>query len=546
MYLNSQWNANFAQLLSYGPFSTAVLRRDINEVSQHLERDSAVALLEQSGLNQTPLHLASDWPDGLALILTYVDEYEAINATDANNESALNYTINQNSTHCFRLLMSTGLVRQYFDHRLIGYGIKPLIPEIYLCIAEVMSSSCEQLIHEAQRLISCKEWDRYALLRDRTFDSSVIDLLDQLHFDDKEKVNRISLLIPQRGNIFHNIPFWGSVQSTNLILALLSSGFGEIDTTWNGVSPVMCWRSKFFAHEDEFCAILMNKELDLYRRIPEDLIKPSDISNDSTAGQCLAIHKVASTHGWCLPEKSSLNLENPSEVAKESSSKYWEIIFTDQSADTSSCGCSMLGHTALTLFLKHLDFLPFLRCIKSGLNNPAVMLHIGSILERTARIFIFQELGLTHTCLSYYSWWNIDSWPDPMVTGPSADEIRDIQWEEEEGLARLEKTLRAVMIKISENQAPWPYFIEHDFLNHILVAIEDTEAPVGEQDIYQIKAAGVVIEEDDEVYSHLNQGDDEERFAVSDDEDHLANGEPEELRYTYSWQKKQEVLFTAS
>jgi hypothetical protein len=498
-----------------GILSTAILSKDQEAVEKILQKWPC-SINERNSLGQTPLHLAADWPWATNRLLA------AGTPADIGDKTSL-YPLNYASMVCcwavFESLLDSGSPILAHGNGpfswnklgLFGLNAESLPPQTFshLCIA--LADRRKRLKELATRVLSSTEQSKLISSNPGLLDSKAGEVYKTI--SDRYYEIPSDLQVPLNTSTVYHTPRLKPAEMSKLY----DIGFREVDTQDNfGYTPFMVvvsnWRHITDVSVFEW---LISKGVDPLAKIGK-------------SGTAYIHYLAISLAGSALERLESLHRRSQTLSVAAITDFIPGLRFIIQEAglevkDQCQCRCSPDGCSPLHLLLNYtlsylhlsiseesygcadckfrLKTLPeqegiLEKCV--GDYSRSIYYFVTWVLEfvyenegiphsayqNVIRLFLFLELGLTHTCLTSRHWIHMDLMPE--------DELHEIQEEEKETLLDLETLCKEGSALLALYEAPFYEFL-NDFLSEVRAR---PQAKLSKENIRNIEEIGVVLEQD--------------------------------------------------
>ncbi|KAL9024600.1 MAG: hypothetical protein Q9196_006400 [Gyalolechia fulgens] len=465
----------------------AVLNRSAPHLRAALQR-SRISIDEQNEVGQTPLHLASNWPCGLSLLLAHGADVEK---TSNSGLKPVDYAIMYGCPEGVELLLKAGCS---FDHGSFA-----------LCSRNIFEFAVVFLGLSVTHVTNLK-------LRGNYFE--VVEIIIKDLALRRDSVSENSQILTsgntQAGTFYRSLrgetPLLRSVFSAmhtvyhcpqltvKVANVLWETGFREIDLLdEHDRTPLMVvgekdpFRLDNNRHDvSEFSFWLYQKGASLYRPCPVTLQPDSeDIGDTASGSEHRVIHFLAAEFILRFDNKTIGLVQNEDTDLSLEGRQFLERVLLDDSSDNCLCACSRHGCIPATYFLKRVSIIPgsALRRIRWVLENVPSKNFPVPVSREIIRLTTFEKLELRHTCCEYI-------YEFVSVKRAEADEIRD---EDRDGIQLLESLLPEFEEKLGDGDIK--SFIDGYWTTRMeeVLAARDEE-PV---DRAGMREAGVIFCDDD-------------------------------------------------
>jgi Ankyrin repeats (3 copies) len=507
-----------------GHISLAVLRKDKSKL-QDLLRKTPLWWGERNSFQQTPLHLAADWPEGVKLLSTSL-QAEYVNLPDAQGLTALDYAIFWNSTESVKLLLNAGAVL-YLE----WFTVWPpyhLTQDMTDLLSLTLKSSRLELKQLALEKLPVAVSASLCLGQDIIPDSEAPQILALMKEHEYSISAQISALVPMNGTIYHNLGTVDNIREFSR--ALYHSGFNETDTAWYDITPIMgsvCF-SNVHNYIFYYVEFLVGNGADILKEIPLCLISGHEkIENDMR--KHLTIHKLGSNLGQNRELRKFYVL-----IVQPSHRVFWVQLFCERTTDPCKCSCSQNGCTFLSIYLKeHVK-----QCKRQYRRKPRLLLDtelvdfLGNYLlgiqkstedfaklsNTIIRSITFGALDLTHTCCEFKSTWTFKDYPRPMLRVFPSEMAGDIRDEEKYTIEQLDNLVEEFTANFLKVKVPLKDFFERYWERRITEVLQDDV--IDEDEKTQLRELGVrLIEVDESETSGSDYNDEDMDESAHYDED---------------------------
>ena len=418
---------------------------------------SPTSIGETNILGQTPLHLAAGWPQGVARLL---EAGADINAMDKYSLTPLYYACSASCLETLQQLLDAGSVlRSHVDgghSRLVRLVLESAmhISAYRIGIIEVLiqtlSSRRNQLFELAKDIVAPDRLRGLCIKEDQILDERTSDVYDALACVCPAIPITLCSHSRDLGTVFH-------MKGLNLEVAekLFDAGYRDIDGyNSRGLTPLMASRMGPWSWIGEYPVIFS-----------WFISKGASLLTMQRNRSWRTLHFIAADIGdlwrYSFVERPIDEFMDRVSYAMRDAGN-----LTLSLSDHCSCACSSSGCTmTINIFKESSHGRSLSKNIKHSWNVDARFDHLDiwmslvvslgsvpavSIVTELLRLFLFEELGLTHTCCSYkrcyfknYSMWTtIEA---GFVDGPDAEDRHMIQEEEAEMIRTLETLLELAL-----------------------------------------------------------------------------------------------------
>ncbi|KAL9117675.1 MAG: hypothetical protein Q9187_005787 [Circinaria calcarea] len=439
----------------YGPLSLAVIVRSLVDVRNLLRNH--IGFDEKNAYGQTPLHLCGDWSPGTEALLAAGHAY---NSCDSLGLRPLDYALAFGGTEAASLLLSVGCMLAcqhsmeycttrgfsswYFFNRDLEsqQNVWPFHSNWY-ALVEVINTKRKALAKTARRYLP-----QELLLE---LERCGTDVDDTRAIETEKTLVQHAIIIPtsiqtSRVSIYHSIYMIEAAQH------LFATGFRDLNAYDHlGYTPLMTCVSRTVYSVSQY-----ERRLPLLEWMLQHGANPLKLHRDLHTN---ALHEALRLVWYDTIGTSSMRFFGAS-----TSLGRWPLFgITNQvvsgqgitssflpplalrllrevspsSHDQCRCPCSPSGCTPTTILHKYgmpgHSAYQQMRLVYEWLNAIASLNGpVKEVCKELYRLHEFDNLGLTHTCCR-------DTYPSVRLLDP--DDVLEIQDEEEEMIARLEKTM---------------------------------------------------------------------------------------------------------
>ncbi|EON66425.1 hypothetical protein W97_05522 [Coniosporium apollinis CBS 100218] len=514
----ADWLARFedmAEVAQCGKLSTAILSRSSDEVRRLLRRFPA-PLHERDALGFTPLHLAADQPELLALlldsgfkaVLDTKDEFgypPVFHASARNNLPALRLLLDADCALNVNIL-DTAIEDSWHDdvlHLLIDTLADRRKRLSEFTLEHLGSASQEQL------------WQLN--LQSHT-------VLDRQAYDVCQALDVVGIPIPAAikcsglgTTVYHGRFNYHGREAFEEYLAdkIYEAGFHDIDSPdcdgWTPLSYTLFGDLRRSLDTIRFVFWLLEKGASLTRRLPD--CSGADVEEQSTVRPwTTAAHVIGSGLGRGLARHVNNRLvyriENraavPGLYLGNDVERLLAIILRPSIFDTCRCACSTSGCSPAANLMNgfiiglKLGSKLYIRPLRDfELSLTEMLVTAGGMDKKTSarvaleliRLKTFEELELTHTCCKGEIYYLRQSQP-PM---PDETEIDEIQEEQRIFIAQLEDLVAEFSFEFEKRQEPLLEFLDGYWTERMKEVLAEPYSS-DEEAIRQIEELGVKIQ----------------------------------------------------
>lgn len=458
-------------------------------------------LKEVTSRGQTPIHLASNWPPGLKILLA-AGGNELVNNSDRHRNLPIGYACELECIDSVRMLLESGSALSarsaWTEHEQIlvyatrrGNGNKALR-------AILIDALCRQrggLYELALVTLPQDELDALALPPDRLPDHQAPKLQATL-WNNRVKIPRSLVVTQFAGSVFHVI---FDVETAKLLFDL---GFRDVNCPdTSGLTPIMrqCFRSDLKLKEGlQYFDWLLSHGCDLHRTVERDgefFYLPNVEAERFIGifiGQKFMEQSMFEVGCYCLEPRLKHLIHS---------------VFTSASTDSCVCACTSNGCSPIITMLRSIEAYPYHivgeswvervkevrlwslgwleKTIEASDNHYERLLNSADII----RFQTFEELGVRHTCCPVKLWGIKNG-------GLDDDEIRDIQSEDRFLINRLEELVLEFTQQYKQLEQPLTEFLKGPWASRMEEILKDQS--LSDEELANIRDLGVVLRPDEE------------------------------------------------
>ncbi|KAF2802203.1 uncharacterized protein BDZ99DRAFT_576907 [Mytilinidion resinicola] len=469
--------------------SIAILKRDEHSMREELRKDP-VSLSEVNYLGQNALHFATEWTEGLSILLESGGITDDIlNQLDNYRRSALDYAALQDNMESVQMLIDADACFEFEDLETLN-AISPNCRRLLISTLYERRRQLRDLAIEQRGSMDGDNAEHFGAFYTDTASRMYLLLLEETKVAVPESL-RSSVL--SEGSLYHwayrDKPWYPFIRQ-DALQDLFAVGFVQVDEIWDQVTPIMTLQDE--VDIIGLAEMLLENGADAEREFPLD---HRNIQVHDDGRRHRGIHKLAFQIGKSRRNWMDQNDLLPSKIISQlsESSCVQRAIFQCTRKDPCSCYCSPGGCTALSCLMKG---------IRDSLRNrPASPLTLkplaGALLQfdlgrrnglivamEFIRMMTFDSLELTHTCCTYGEpGWNSPYLEMPRRRVEEQEEIDRIHEEETEGLKQLETLMEEFTKTFAESEIPlkeffegyWRERMEQEFYNNGPVPTEELE-----------------------------------------------------------------------
>ena len=475
--------------------SIAVLKRDEQSLRDILGKDPA-SLSEVNFFGQNALHFATEWPDGLEIILNNeAMTGDILDQLDKADNSPLHYAAVQDNMESVQMLVNADACFAFESLNDAGPKCRRLLISL--------------LYERRRRLMELAIEHKGFMEGDHT------DHLASFHTDTASRMNLLSLKeigvhVPEslrssvlsQGSLYHQSYRNGVSHGTlwnirsmreEIWQDLIAAGFLQVDEVWDQVTPIMTLHSG--KRTISFAEILLENGADATKELPLERSRNQDHDNGK---RHRAIHKLAFQVGRSEQMADKRDHRYPEMISNLSETFCVQrAIFQSANKDPCSCYCSPGGCTALVCLIKGIrDSLlgrPARPYLLRPLAGALLQFDLGNrdreaVAMEFIRMMTFDSLELTHTCCTF---------GNPGISSPGfemprrriedQEEIDRIHDEELEGLQQLGTLMAEFTTEFAKSEIPLGEFFEgywRERMEQVLHKSEPTEGLENQEEPY--------------------------------------------------------------
>jgi len=497
-----------------GPLSAAVLAKSKVRVNKTLA-SSQDAIIERNKLGQTPLHLSAGWPWGIDRLLSAgasVDVADKTGCYPINYASRISclksverFVAADSPMVNLRDLFNPGdyWFREYYA---VDEALKQ---QIFHMLVTALAERRRQLAELAKDVLASSDYE--VLL------GSIPGLPDRTAYRIYKKILASgigvppALQVPERHFSVYHCVWRLKLEEANV---LYNAGFHDIDVLDDGGQTPLIWAAQWLttSYDSSVCEWFISKGADLLKK--------------ATKIGIIQIHFLANQFGICAQDSmwmthSSRSFDGGTQgIAKLL--PLMEFVFKEDCVGVSDdclCECSVHGCSSLNFLVRtflrdfgsaacwnckhkserifgHPDEPFSAQCVprywkawfaflERGLEAVYGQQHIpDTITVGATRLFLFAELGLTHTCCQL-NW----PWRRRYHDRRSPEEISEIQDEERVLIEDLDSLCEKASIRRADYQGSFT-----DFLQEFLQEVRGRKPkPISKEDRRKMEEIGVVF-----------------------------------------------------
>lgn len=492
-----------------------MLRKDETAVREILWRNPN-SLLESNRVCQTPLHLASDWPEGLALLLNASGESQLkLDQHDRFGLAAFVYACAFHSEESLALLLHAGCgLSSHLD------PCADLAHALRRCSDHQENMIISEVASRQGRLEAFATHSYQDCIR-RPPPSNSTCLDKNIRISNSPFENASISIDNMKTSIFHVLASESLIARRKAILTaekLFAAGVCEVDK-YNeyGLTPLMTFHlgSGF---DLEYVAWLISKGADLYRK--RILIWKELVCQGASAAHYLAriiAAQISSISCHDLDDNCcEFDLDHVIQALDGlgiASRKLLADILKDDICDQCLCACTVGGCSPFDIFFRdllyaplHYDQRPYYSyyCPLEDATTDEIRLIIAmaenldisqqaqvSLSMQLIQSLTFEEMGLTHTCCSYKCQVN------GLYSEIEHEEIAEIREEEALLIQKFDQIVKDLHSQFHEAGLPLLQFMEQYWKPMMLRLKEEETTPFASMDkeyIKQVEGIGVVVE----------------------------------------------------
>lgn len=480
-----------------GPLSAAILAKSEVHVNKILA-NSQEAINERNKLDQTPLHLSAGWPWGIDRLLS---AGASVNVADMDDCYPIHYARKVSCLSSVERFVAADSPMVNLDDLFRSPGHSPkedavneaLQQEIFHTLVTALAERRRQLAELAKDVLESS--DHEVLL------GSIPGLPDRTAYRIYKKILASGISVPPALQVSEkHFSVYHCVEGLKLEKAnvLYNAGFCDVDVLDDdGKTPLIrAAQWSMTSSDSKVCQWVISKGADLLKKVTE--IGNVQIHFLASGIADRAIERIWFTH-------SSRGFDDGTQVIAELL-PVLEFVFKEDCVGVSDdclCECSSHGCSSLSFLLRPIlegfrsapcrycegescvsrSWKALFAFIKKGLEAVYGRQHIpDTVTIGATRLLLFAELGLTHTCCRWVSLWRRDR--------RSPEEISEIQDEERELIAELNRLCEKASIRRADYQGPFT-----DFLQEFLQEVRRRKSkPMRKEDRRKMEEIGVVFQ----------------------------------------------------
>ena len=481
--------------------------RSISRIEDILKL-SISTIHERNKLGQTPLHLASGWPAGIARLLEAGAE---VTVVDERGCLPICYACLDRSIQSVKLLVAMDSPFTAPDHSCLIYAAMSDDPQMFDLVAGLIARRRKELQTFAETNVSPDELRKFEFREDTVLDSRLADVIHLLH----EKhlalpsilATEINSVVVSRGTVYHHLTQHNCLKAENA-QKLFERGFLNVDSiNFFGYSPSSFIVSPWVDLYEDQCP---NRWIELLELVCWYQGKGANLHRqDGDSGQRIS-HRIAESFRIAVEiRKVQEYMVSPLHKGIFSPRKTLMALFLSQDNDSCLCRCSSAGCKPITHFFKRGQppFSPpsatsaLVQCYSAVFvaSSPRAfaMDHIiesemDTMFAEVIRVLAFDKLQITHVCCEgrrcdmegLASTWRVRE----------KDEIYEILDEEKMLLDRLEDLVEEFVEKQRKLRLPLAEFIESHWTPRM--GEVEKELKLTEEELSRIQALGVELKID--------------------------------------------------
>ncbi|KAF4830911.1 hypothetical protein CGCTS75_v005714 [Colletotrichum tropicale] len=356
-------------------------------------------IFERGHHNQTPLHIAVYWPDGLILLFELAQEacHDIIDEKDKTGLTAIQCAIDWQQAESVKLFLEKGAIinledTENFFTREALFPLSHHTTTVCEILAKELAKQRKSMRDYAFDQLPDEEMERFQLGRKVMLQGEAYDVIGSLKAAGVWVPGEYKLVRP--GSIYHS-----PVMTATIAEALFQAGFCEFDSMWQGYTPLMV-----VAHLDLW---VTSRLVHWFYEHQANLFTPIPHLSEASDGQELntnekdfkVIHRLAYLLGLWTSRRARYSPQPPVLPGR---------LFTSAPRDPCQCYCAPNGCTPASVLAKG-----WLRACKDsgGLDEEACSVHgrrLCLLLEENQdvpadviRVFTFERLGMRHTCCEH-------------------------------------------------------------------------------------------------------------------------------------------------
>ncbi|KAJ0167662.1 hypothetical protein CTA2_1277 [Colletotrichum tanaceti] len=503
----------------YGALFQALIQKSEADV-RRLLLSSTDLMFERGHDNQTPLHVAVCWPNGLRLLFELVGLAcdSIIDVRDSNGYSAIEFAIFLHQTESVRILLDHSAAVDLEDTTLFGHD------------QMINRTDLRDLFDVLGSELGCRRKQLLSLALEHLPDTSISKLglrsVSMIQNNTTEVINHLKLQlveIPQfyqgarPGTIYHS-----PVMPVTLAESLFQAGFTEVDFLVDGYSPLMIIQllrssASYIGGLSFYPLPLINffeeKGADIHKSIPHS----SYSLCPRRPYRFRVIHRLAYLSGECLRINSSFR-RTP--VRLDQSDQCLQRMLASRSTDPCLCYCTLEGCSPASNYAKGYcafdgprPLAPEQWLKREGLRDLSALLETstegvaGQCRDQhvydTIRVCTFIKLGMRHTCCRYSGSWAAvprDEFHGPENCGlcvMEPAEVAEIREEDKHTAELLERLMAEFEARLQSRPEPLDQFVR-GYWRKRMRQVEAEMEQIGADDIQAMREIGVRIESDSE------------------------------------------------
>lgn len=496
----------------YGALFCALIQQSEPNVRRLLSRSQSY-ILEKSRRMESPLHVATQWPRGVELLLQFGGEAveNILNTPNSFGESPLDYALQLWQLSSVQLLMDAGAeidlekTRNIETTRMRNWNTEQC-DDIIAFLCQALADRRKKMLRLALEWLPEHEIRRLGLKAMGMLQSTAFEVSELFRQQRHHLYPLFENVRP--GSIYHS-----GCLSRTLAQALLEVGFSSTNTTFHGFTPLMTIDLYSLTHRRSLRSTVdlvtwfLDQGASLHSSIPISALFGNVSQLNTLDLGFRTIHRIADVYGNGL-FRSSTTAEDHSQI------DHIRGIINDSSRDPCLCYCSLEGCTPATRFVRGL----FRKVFRTNLIDSRIWMDLGrlkagmkliSILlskiptpgidTHIIRLITFHRLGMKHTCCQYIDGYgdnvtqNILAGEHKIVIIMDPEEVAEIQEEDQYLALHLEALVAEFTTKYKEeNLSFYDFFFEYWWQR--MTGVEAERDHICPDDLREIRKTGVVLD----------------------------------------------------
>lgn len=449
---------------------------------------------------QLPLHLSSNWPIGISLLLQY-GAGATINQLDSNGFLPLEYAIGLNCLPTVKMMLDADCA---LDSRDMNRAPKDLLEVVAANRSDEMMEWLQDALVNRRNRLRDLAFSTLSLSDVATLGISTTDVLDDKASSVFAALEQRNINIPAALTVsrFEKSVFHSDFLSLPQYESLFTRGFHDVDSFCSeGLTPLMnlgyLWEQSL-EKSIQLGLWLISKGADLDREHQNYLVPCTTAAHIISSGLGNSIRfLVRGDLVSKFDRRSTTIIYSGYPALEENHRLFVEQLFSKKTYDGCLCACSVHGCAPAIMMLKGLHLRLDLRAKDSTVRREMQLWvigwmshHVGVqfngqpwLSQEIIRFETFERLGLTHTCCKVKKWDILPHFSDQCV-----DEIQD---EERFLIDKLETLVTEFQAKYIELDVPIIDFLEgywESRMNEV-----ENEDVLDDDAIAKIRDLGVVL-----------------------------------------------------